>query len=560
MYKTLLAIFVILSISGCSKEVNYNALEKYQGLYYEIETGELFTGLVDDFPSYSKNSIFGQLAAAMNKSVQNRHCRAEMVDGLLDGQLECKHPDTSNTLLTIEYKKGKKHGTERSWNYETGNSISELNYKNDKLHGKQKLWNNETEELTKEENYEYGKLNGRKRKWDKHGVLLEDLEYKNNVRISGINTAYEPGKICIEHYENKLLNGKKECYRIQTNSSKDKTPIKGSLISKRTYKDGKIIGTSKYWYKNGEIHKEIEHSDNNPVSERLFDQTGTKITDLNYKNNKINNGFITKVKNSKICIERYNNGSFHGINECHAYTPPPTNEDHTYHKGKLLTQEEYNNGILEKSKEWLDPLIIEEHYKNGRKNKIIRHRIEDGKLLFRNTYINIQKNEDNTNNDMFVRDGKFTHPCGGNYFTSEWDRGAPLKGTYVECKNNTALYSLDFTSTLKPSDQPEPSLLNRYNPSFYITTNGQEVFGDKNKPKLVIKWDSKGAASATSYIKECKQAGCEFNRPEGETGSNWLLKEIPCLSPNKYCRETSNIYLNRLTINRQLRMTLPYLI
>jgi antitoxin component YwqK of YwqJK toxin-antitoxin module len=122
--KTTLKVYVLLAVIllvGCTKVVDFGQLQKRDGLNYQVNASNPFTGTAQVF--YEN----GQKKTEVN-----------YVDGKRHG-LGTAWDENGQKAAEINYVDGKEHGLWNSW-YENGQKKTEVNYVDGKPHGKVITW------------------------------------------------------------------------------------------------------------------------------------------------------------------------------------------------------------------------------------------------------------------------------------------------------------------------------------------------------------------------------------------------------------------------------------
>jgi antitoxin component YwqK of YwqJK toxin-antitoxin module len=119
--KTFVALLAIGLLALCSRSVNSQQLEERDGLMYEINQLDPYSGKVETFYENGQKQI-----------------EAIYVDGREHG-LRAAWYENGQKMLEKNYVHGKPHGKKEEW-YESGKKWSEKNYVDGKEHGKYERW------------------------------------------------------------------------------------------------------------------------------------------------------------------------------------------------------------------------------------------------------------------------------------------------------------------------------------------------------------------------------------------------------------------------------------
>lgn len=190
LFRSLLVLTLFFVLVGCDKTIEESSLVQRNGLYYQINTTEPFTGSVI---SYHDN---GQIKLSFN-----------IEKGLKEGLFE-EFYDNGQLFSSVNYFMDGKEGTEHV--YYTNGTIQYVNrYKNNLLHGVKETYYEEIGVLMTKEHYDKG--------------LLKDISYYS---------AIDPGVeflTCITSFD-------EDADRFLENDSTVSLRIKGKYFT-----NGKII-------------------------------------------------------------------------------------------------------------------------------------------------------------------------------------------------------------------------------------------------------------------------------------------------------------------------------
>ena len=132
MKRLLLIVLPLFLIVGCSKEpINIDKLTDVDGIYYDRDTGERYSGQVFGFDMGKdegtlKNGRKDGLWITYNQNGKKKYERTHK-DGKKDGLSTWWHKNGQKSSETT-YKNGKEDGLETHW-YENGQKRWELIYK-----------------------------------------------------------------------------------------------------------------------------------------------------------------------------------------------------------------------------------------------------------------------------------------------------------------------------------------------------------------------------------------------------------------------------------------------
>ncbi|MFL0797304.1 MAG: hypothetical protein K6L73_07415 [Cellvibrionaceae bacterium] len=304
MYKFFCLISALFILQGCGeKELPYKALIKESGLYYDSQTGELFTGLARDTSSILYSLLFAIDATNYHAS-RDIQCTSQFEQGELHGKTLCEHRD-GYKLAEINISHDKLEGDFEVYHIDTGEPYIALSY----INGKRDEWMrtyNEDGDLIHEILYDQGKTTGNETKWTKnakHKILEIDDRNGFKWKLSTNNT------ICRIEYVDLTEHGKKECFHstifpLSIDSfleTTNKTPI-----SKEIYKDGSLDGLSQHWYPDGKQKSETTYKEGTISKYKSWSSSGILTNDIEYLNEGNKKGFETVVEWKSLCTTQHN--------------------------------------------------------------------------------------------------------------------------------------------------------------------------------------------------------------------------------------------------------------
>jgi len=139
LHRTVVAIFAIVLLALCARSVNSQQLQDKEGLIYEVNNPDPYTGKVETFY------------------------------------------ENGQKMLEKHYVDGKQHGKQDEW-YEDGQKWSEKNYLNGKEHGSYERWYENGQKML-EEHYVDGKPHGKRIVWAENGKILAEVNYVDGVLV-----------------------------------------------------------------------------------------------------------------------------------------------------------------------------------------------------------------------------------------------------------------------------------------------------------------------------------------------------------------------------------------
>lgn len=174
--KSIILIISICILTGCNTDnsVSSDQLENRDGLFYLIESNELYTGKITN---YHEN---GQVQVT-----------AFLINGIADGVETQWWPNEVKRSVT-PYVKGKKEGTRQKWN-DSGILWFEAEFKNDMLNGTRTLWND-------------------------NGKLRNSHQYIKGKEVDGVVTTYD--SLGRRTYDHTIINNQTTESRIYYDNGK----------------------------------------------------------------------------------------------------------------------------------------------------------------------------------------------------------------------------------------------------------------------------------------------------------------------------------------------------
>ena len=232
----------IIAVNCFGKEIDFNKLEKKRGLYYQKDSGVLFTG-----DAISLNG-FGVLIE-----------RIQIKSGLLNGEWT-KYDDDGTKIGEGIFKNG--NGIFYLYHdYEKKILLEETPYENNLLQGRS-LNYFENGKIVLEENYDKDELHGRQIFWSENGSIVISKEWKHGMLNGKWLEFYETGE---KEGEGIFNNGTGNMVRwYEDGAIKERTSFKNSMedgMSISWYKNGKK--SDETYFKKGMVHGELIEWDEN---------------------------------------------------------------------------------------------------------------------------------------------------------------------------------------------------------------------------------------------------------------------------------------------------------
>jgi len=249
---------ICLSLSGCGKTLDVRNAEINNGKVYAADANTPFSGAVTNLPF---TTVFGSqqgLGHVLNVIGSARPattsaelgmtaiCDAHAHDGLLDGKVTCKAPQSETVRIEAKFSDGALDGP-FTVNDETGNNtFVELSFKNGAPDGKMKINSPKTGKLVHVASWDAGVLSGDEKGFDEttgNRLLHATLA---NGKYEGEFTRYAPDGNQIIYKANFLQgqhDGDEESFDPQT----------GKMTGQAHYSNGKLNGLAQAWDSTGKL-------------------------------------------------------------------------------------------------------------------------------------------------------------------------------------------------------------------------------------------------------------------------------------------------------------------
>lgn len=269
MKKYLLTLPFLLGLSGCGQEeLPYKSLIKSQGLYYDRQTEEVFSGIANDSSSVVYGTLIG-IGATNFKISSKLQCISEFDQGELNGETTCMNQD-GDVLVELNFSQNKLDGLQTVHHQSSGELYFEAEYSNNKIEGDKKIYNADGDLIY--ESFFEGGYKKNETVWTEDSEIVtrkidEDsgFEWKMEDIGSWPHTHNGLCKINYRGFSNFQEHGQKECFHIPKESRYDlskaikhKDDAKQALSGE--YRDGKKIGLWVERDNKGNITKETEYS------------------------------------------------------------------------------------------------------------------------------------------------------------------------------------------------------------------------------------------------------------------------------------------------------------
>jgi len=189
------AITGLLTLQGCSQEIDVRQVHVEQGLMYKKDATDPFTGTVINVDIAKITKKYISLLPSLDGS-----CTAQLKNGLFDGEAICKSP-TGKKIVEIMYNQGHQNGAFKAWGVDNDNLIVSTTLREGYYDGLMERYNPKTGKTISRVNYLAGEKSGEEKLWDITGEnLLTDLTWENGTqtgvsRDGGIEAHYKAGSL-----------------------------------------------------------------------------------------------------------------------------------------------------------------------------------------------------------------------------------------------------------------------------------------------------------------------------------------------------------------------------
>lgn len=339
-------------------------------------------------------------------------------DGAFDGEQKSYFP-SGRVQLQAHFSHGVRDGATQEW-YENGQAVASFTFKNGKKEGKGESYYNNGQlsqeaffvdgvprdsqffwhangKKKAEIHYKNKKIDGARLMWDEAGVPILQEYYEEDTpcgswkewygkdkpkssktfvkgRLEGsCTTFYEDGLPCETYfYKNGLLEGEQRQFYPLNSMPKQ------LLQRLEVYKDGKLHGTCKKYWENGQLQMAVTYSNGMLDGKKtIYDPSGAIIFDGTYEKGLLCGKMVQKKENGRREIQYFKNGIPEGEQTIYFSQDEAPGKikayEATYEKGKLegKATHYYVSGAPKAAMP----------YKNGKLNGVASSYNEEGKLL-----------------------------------------------------------------------------------------------------------------------------------------------------------------------------------
>jgi antitoxin component YwqK of YwqJK toxin-antitoxin module len=172
-----LLVAALLTLQGCSKELDARQVHVEQGLIYKKDASDPFTGTLTNV---GPNQVGREYGAQFLPFEGN--CSVLVRDGLFDGTANCKNAK-GKKVAEVTYSQGHQNGALKVWAPDTDNLMLSMTVRGSIVDGVTERFNPKTGKIISRVAYSAGQKSGEEKLWDITGdTLLTDLNWKNGTK------------------------------------------------------------------------------------------------------------------------------------------------------------------------------------------------------------------------------------------------------------------------------------------------------------------------------------------------------------------------------------------
>lgn len=278
-----------LVLAGCGqKTLDYRNAEINNGKIYAGNANEPFSGQVTNIPYgqiFSGTDGLGKPQRAFLTAVKaddainyQAVCDAHARDGLRDGKVICKLPDSDTTEVETSFKDGNLDGDFKLYDRDGSTVINSVSFVGGQPDGKQEIYSPRNHKLVHVAHWSNGVLNGEEEGFDENtGNRILHANWSNGQH-DGEYVEYAPdGKQVIHHVT--FVQGKKD------GAEELFYPDTGKPRQNGQYVNGLLTGTAKAWDPDGRLvyERDYEAGAMVPDSPALSNCIANMINDTSLK-------------------------------------------------------------------------------------------------------------------------------------------------------------------------------------------------------------------------------------------------------------------------------------
>ncbi|AGK47458.1 hypothetical protein BTI_460 [Burkholderia thailandensis MSMB121] len=260
---------IALVLAGCGdKTLDFRNAEINNGKIYASNANDPFSGKVTNIPYnqiFSDTDGLGKAQRAFltvvkaNDAVNYQAvCDAPAHDGLRDGKVICKLPNSNTTEIETSFKDGNLDGDFKLYDRDGSTILNSVSFVNGQPDDKQEMYSPRTHKLVHIVHWSEGALNGEEEGFDEEtGNRILHANWANGQH-DGEYVEYAPdGKQVIDHV--KFVHG------VKDGDEELFYPDTGKPRQYGRYVDGHLTGTAKAWDPDGRLIYERDYANGNKV-------------------------------------------------------------------------------------------------------------------------------------------------------------------------------------------------------------------------------------------------------------------------------------------------------
>lgn len=243
-------------LSGCgSKVLDFRNAEISNGKVYANGANTPFSGKVTNVPGgtvFGPQQGYGKLITTLNKVSPDLSiadvgltalCDAESSDGVLNGKVICKEPNSDTVTIESQFSSGRLDGSFTVHDQTGAHTLAQLSFKDGQPDGKMQVYGAKTGKLIHVASWEAGTLNGEEAGYDPDtGNLVLHATLVNGTYDGEVTRFAADGKTLL--YKGTYVNGKED-------GEVTRLDPKTGIREVDHYADGKLNGSAEAWNASG---------------------------------------------------------------------------------------------------------------------------------------------------------------------------------------------------------------------------------------------------------------------------------------------------------------------
>lgn len=266
------AFATALALAGCGdKTLDFRNAEVNNGKIYGGNANDPFSGKVTNIPYgqiFADTDGLGKAERAFLAVVKSNDainyqavCDAYAHDGLREGKVICKLPNSTTTEIETSFKGGKVDGDFKLYDRDGSTILNSVSFVDGQPDGKQEMYSPRNHKLVHTVHWSKGTLDGEEEGFDEEtGNRTLDANWLNGQHDGEYVEYAQDGKQLIHHvkFAHGAKDGVEELFYPDT----------GKPRQYGQYVEGHLTGTAKAWDPDGRL-----------VYERDFSETGVAVPD-----------------------------------------------------------------------------------------------------------------------------------------------------------------------------------------------------------------------------------------------------------------------------------------